>query len=153
MIHKLHVFLSILVCFLTSIAYAQTTDVVQYTQFNGRYDFLMFGNTLNTAANGTAGPCVILTESSADFTLVAGQEIAAAYLYWSGSGGLNDVDLDVKLNGIDITAERIWTTTMGTNANLNFFVVFVVFTEKAKNRGFGEFTFSDMDLTQVIQPY
>lgn len=99
MIHKLHVFLSILVCFLTSIAYAQTTDVVHYTQFNGRYDFLMFGNTLNTAANGTAGPCVILTESSADFTLVPGQEIAAAYLYWSGSGGLNDADIrKVKRN-------------------------------------------------------
>ncbi|HLW62978.1 MAG TPA: hypothetical protein VKY33_06210, partial [Flavobacterium sp.] len=153
MIHKLHVFLSILVCFLTSIAYAQTTDVVHYTQFNGRYDFLMFGNTLNTAANGTAGPCVILTESSADFTLVPGQEIAAAYLYWSGSGGLNDADLDVKLNGIDITAERTWTTTMGTNANLNFFGAFADVTEQVQNTGIGEYTFSDMDLTQVIQPY
>src|SRR5690606_7711502 len=75
-----------------------------YDQFYGKYDYVAIGNTLNTVENnGTASPCVILDESSAELTLNPNQTIIAAYLYWAGSG---NGDYDVKLNGTDITAER-----------------------------------------------
>ncbi|MGK0387142.1 MAG: hypothetical protein ACI849_001763, partial [Patiriisocius sp.] len=78
-------------------------EVVVYAQFNGQYDYLAFGNTLNTGENTGAvppTPCEILTSSSANFELQPGQQVIAAYLYWAGSG---KGDFDVTLNGTPIT--------------------------------------------------
>ena len=45
-------------------------DISLFQQHNGNYDFLTFGNTLNTGENtGGITPCEILTESSAEFQL------------------------------------------------------------------------------------
>ena len=66
---------------------AQEVDV--FAQFNGQYDYLAFGNTLNTGENTGAvppTPCEILTSSSANFELQPDQQLIAAYLYWAGSG-------------------------------------------------------------------
>ena len=79
-------------------------EVTLFQQFEGRYTYLSFGNTLNTGENtGGNTPCEILSESSADFLLESDQTLIAAYLYWAGSGA---VDPDVVLNGNPITAER-----------------------------------------------
>ena len=73
---------------------AQNIDLFQ--QFNGNYDFTAIGNTLNTGPNA----CNILTQSSANLTLTANQDLVAARLYWSGSGGdlLFPADNNVTLN-------------------------------------------------------
>ncbi|GAB5399687.1 MAG: hypothetical protein Aureis2KO_12720 [Aureisphaera sp.] len=79
-------------------------EVELFQQFEGRYSYLSFGNTLNTGENtGGSTPCEILEESSADFVLELDQTLIAAYLYWAGSG---TGDTDVSLNGNAITAER-----------------------------------------------
>ena len=76
--------------------YAQ--DVSLYQQFNGKYDYKAFGNTLNIIENtGGENICEILPESSADFQLNTDQSIVAAYLYWAGSSSINDTE--VSLNG------------------------------------------------------
>ena len=49
---------------------AQEVDV--FAQFNGQYDYLAFGSTLNIGENTGAvppTPCEILTSSSANFEL------------------------------------------------------------------------------------
>ena len=63
---------------------AQTIEL--YSQFNGRYDFVFVGNTMNLAENGTGASCVVNTSSSATLSLNASSTIEKAYLYWAGSG-------------------------------------------------------------------
>lgn len=113
----------------------------------------MFGNTLNPVANGAVTTCSILTQSSALLNLNPGERVEAAYLYWAGSGSLAQADLNVKLNNIDVVAQRTWTTTMGTGSPLPFFGAFADVTQIVTNTGNGTYTFSDMDLSAIIAPY
>ena len=88
---------------------AQNIDLFQ--QFNGNYDFTAIGNTLNTGPNG----CNILTQSSANLTLTANQDIIAARLYWSGSGAELSAtypgDYRVTLNGNVVVADRTYAAS------------------------------------------
>src|SRR5690554_7744513 len=65
--------------------------VSSFQQFTGSYDFTMIGNTLNSDPNGTGASCTILTQSSANLNMAANQTVVAAYLYWSGSGSLQQI--------------------------------------------------------------
>ncbi|AVI49986.1 hypothetical protein C5O00_01915 [Pukyongia salina] len=126
---------------LSSVIIAQ--PVTLFEQFNGRYDFTAFGNTLNTAAN----PCNILTQSSANFTMPPGGTLVAAKLYWGGSG---PGDFNVELNGSAVTAER----TFGINFNgLDFFAAYADVTDIVNLNGNGTYTLADLDLTAVIPAY
>ena len=107
-----YLLLTTLVLLLTQ--YTSTAQMTPYGDFHGKYDFTMFGNTLNLVPNGAVSSCTILTQSSANLNLTPNQTVHAAYLYWSGSGSLAQADLEVKLNGVDIVAERTWTKNMGT---------------------------------------
>lgn len=124
--------------------YAQ--DISLYQQFNGRYDFTFFGNTLNTTENGVNTPCVILTSSSASLDLNTNAIIEKAYLYWAGSG---TGDFDIKLNGTPITAERNFPL-FNTDVELSYFSAFADVTKLVKETGDGLYTVSDLDLTEVI---
>ena len=87
-------------------------NIELYKQYNGKYDYKAFGNTLNISPNS----CNIQTQSSAVFNLSPSQNLISAYLYWSGSGGLiNDTfpgDYEVNLNGITVSAERTFINTL-----------------------------------------
>jgi gliding motility-associated-like protein len=126
--------------------YAQ--DVSIYRQFNGRYDYTAIGNTLNTSENGPLAPCEILTASAATLNLTNNQTIVAAYLYWAGSG---PGDFDVTLNDVPITAERTFSNSLDTNRI--FFAAFTDVTQLILDMGNGDYTLSDLDLTEVIAPY
>ncbi|GEQ86679.1 hypothetical protein ULMS_21870 [Patiriisocius marinistellae] len=135
-------------CF-TGISEAQ--DVELYQQFNGQYDYLAFGNTLNTGENTGATPptpCVILTSSSAQFELQPGQELIAAYLYWAGSG---TGDLQVNFNGTQVTSERTFSDNLGPD--LVYFAAFADVTSIIAASGNGTYTLSELDLTDVIADY
>ncbi|MCW5521216.1 hypothetical protein J1N09_15335, partial [Aureitalea sp. L0-47] len=117
--------------------------VTLFEQFNGRYDFLAFGNTLNTGPN----PCNILTQSSADFSMPIGGTLVTAKLYWAGSGS---GDFDVVLNGDPVTAER----NFGINFNgLDYFAAYADVTNIVNANGNGTYTLSELDLTAVIPAY
>ncbi len=133
-------------CLFSAETFSQEIELFQ--QFNGRYDYLSFGNTLNQEENGLSSDCVILTESSADFQLQAGQQIIAAYLYWAGSG---DGDFDVMLNAVPITAERTFEYQL--NNLQNYFAAFADVTTQVINTGNGTYTLSELDLTAVIEDY
>lgn len=122
-----------------------------FKQYTGRYDFIMIGNTMNIDPNGTNAPCTILTQSSALLNLNAANNIQAAFLYWSGSGSLAQADLNVKLNGTPISAQRTFTTVAPTG--LDFFGAFADVTNFVKATGNVNYTLSDLDITNVIPPY
>lgn len=144
---KLQHFLFI-ACFLTfSAGFAQ--DVSLYQQFNGRYDFVFVGNTLNLTENGAGASCTILTSSSASLNLNNGDQIISAYLYWAGSG---TGDFDIKLNGTDINATRTFPLIQQSSER-PYFSAFADVTDQVIAIGGGNYTVSELDLTQVIGPY
>src|SRR5690606_4450911 len=97
-------------------------DIALYTQFLGKYDFTMIGNTMNPFENSENNSfCHILTSSSAALNLTPDQNIEAAYLYWAGSGSLAQADLNIKLNGNDITPDRTFTTLLATSPTFGAF--------------------------------
>ena len=128
---------------------AQEVDV--FAQFNGQYDYLAFGNTLNTGENTGAvppTPCEILTSSSANFELQPNQQLIAAYLYWAGSG---TGDFDVALNSQQISAQRTFSETISNG--LVYFAAFAEVTSLVQTTGNALYTLSDLDLTDSIAPY
>ncbi len=135
----------ILFLFFVNGIFAQEIEL--YSQFNGHYDYTAIGNTMNTAENN-GGPCVILTSSSANLNLAAGQNVVAAYLYWAGSG-LGD--FDVTLNSTTITAER--TFSFSLDADRQFFAAFTDVTNQIIAEGNSTYTLSDLDLTSIIPSY
>ena len=124
-------------------------NIELYEQFNGKYDYTAFGNTLNLSPNS----CNIQTQSSAIFSLSSSQNLISAYLYWSGSGGLiTDTypgDYQVDLNGISISAER---TFIDNSLDIKFYGAFADVTDILNNFGNGTYTVSDFDLTSNIFP-
>lgn len=124
-------------------------DISLYHQYNGRYDFVFFGNTLNTVENGTGGPCIINTSSSASLSLSSNDQIESAYLYWAGSGF---GDFEIKLNDQDIIAERTFKVTQ-SSSGLPFFSAFADITSQVQSTGTGMYNVSELDLRDVIDYY
>ncbi|MEO6346911.1 MAG: gliding motility-associated C-terminal domain-containing protein [Aquaticitalea sp.] len=123
-------------------------DVTLYQQFNGRYDYVAIGNTLNIIPNGAFPTCDILTSSTAPLNLNQNQTVVAAYLYWAGSG---TGDLDIEVNGVLISAERVFSNT-SFNGRI-YFAAFADITILVQNEGNVNYTISELDLTEVISSY
>jgi len=123
-------------------------DIELYEQFNGRYDYLAIGNTMNLVENSPASPCDILTASSADLFLEADQEVEAAFLYWAGSG---IGDFDIRLNDTPITPERTFANAL--DETRQFFAAVTEITEFIRDNGNITYTVSELDLTDIIADY
>lgn len=121
-------------------------DVALFQQFNGRYDFTIVGNTLNTSENNLNTLCSISTSSSAILTMDATDEIEKAYLYWAGSG---TGDLNVLLNGTPITSERNFAFFQN---DLDYFCAFTDVTAQIRTTGNGNYTLSDLDVSPFLNP-
>ncbi|WP_121666260.1 gliding motility-associated C-terminal domain-containing protein [Mesonia aquimarina] len=120
-------------------------DLSLYDQFNGRYDYTAIGNTLNPSENGAFANCVINTQSDANLTLSASQTVEAAYLYWAGTG---TGDFQVNLNNQPLSADRTFNFTL--DSTRDFFAAFKDITNIVTTTGNGNYTLSDLDLTNVI---
>lgn len=131
-----------------AIASLHAQDISLFQQFNGRFDYVAIGNTLNIAENGPFGPCTIATTSAADLNLETNQNIVAAYLYWAGSG---TGDFEIAVNDIPIIAERTFSDAL--DANRVFFAAFADITDIISTLGNNTYTVSDFDLSNVITPY
>ncbi|WP_051200114.1 T9SS type B sorting domain-containing protein [Flavobacterium subsaxonicum] len=123
---------------------AKGQQIGLYEQFNGRYDFTFFGNTLNQGENGTGMPCAINTSSSATLSLAPNDTMLAAYLYWAGSG---TGEFNITFNGNPISAERTFALSY---SGRNYFSAFADVTSIVLAQGNGSYTVSDFDLTDVI---
>jgi gliding motility-associated-like protein len=127
----------ILLLILSSGLFSQ--DISLYQQFNGQYDYLSFGNTLNEIENGLGSTCTILSESSADLQLQPNQQLIAAYLYWAGSGA---GDYEVTLNETAFTADRTFIYQL--NSNNIYFAAFTDITDFIMDNGNGSYTLKDL---------
>ena len=124
-------------------------DISLFTQVNGRYDFTFIGNTLNPSENNNFSPTFLYTTSSATLNLSSDDRIERAYLYWAGSG---TGDTNVKLNGVDITPDRLSNVT-GTFSNFDYFSAFKDITAQVQSFGNGTYTLSDFDINSLVDEY
>ena len=130
----------------SSIIFGQ--DISLFQQFNGRYDFVFVGNTLNPIENSFQSTVEIFTTSSADLTLNPNDVIEKAYLYWAGSG---TGDFDVKLNGQTLTPDRTFSLQrVASNLVFDYFSAFKEVTAQVQATGNGTYTISDLDVSSFI---
>lgn len=120
-------------------------DVSLYEQFNGRFDFIFIGNTMNNSENNLNTFCnITATSSSATLNLGTNDEIQKAYLYWAGSG---TGDFQVNLNGITINASRNFPLFQN---NFDYFCAFADVTDQILASGNGNYTLSDLDVNPFL---
>ena len=124
-------------------------DISLFNQLNGRYDFTFIGNTMNPAENAFQYPTFLYTQSSATLNLQSNDNVIAAYLYWAGSGS---GDLNVKLNGVDMTPDIV-SNVFGTSSNLTYFSAFKNITSFVQTTGNGIYTLSELDLNSLVTTY
>jgi len=139
--------LPLFIVFVSLLSKAQDIDVFQ--QFYGRYSYTAIGNTLNPAENNLVSFCEILPESTAQLNLTANQNIISAYIYWAGSG---DGDTEVTLNGTDMVADDTLTVTYedAFQGELTYFSCFKEITPFIQDNGNGDYTLSNLDLSNVF---
>lgn len=147
MLKKLLYFIFLLEILFPTLIKAQ--DISLFTQINGRYDFTFIGNTLNPSENTNFSPTFLYTQSSANLSLTSNDRIERAYLYWAGSGA---GDTQIKLNGIDISPDRL-STVNGTFSNFTYFSAFKDITAFVQSTGNGTYTLSDFDINSLVSTY
>ena len=133
---------------LNSSLFAQEIEL--YEQFNGRYDYLAIGNTLNQAENNISGFfCETLPSSQANLNVDNSSTIIAAYLYWAGSG-LGDTE--VSFNGAQIIAEDTYNTVYSDSGlgDLNYFSCYADVTNQILTEGNTTYTLSNLDISETL---
>ena len=138
---------ALIVCLLPlSPLFAQ--DIALYQQFNGRFDFVFFGNTMNPQENSNMTTPAVFTSTSADFALQPTDEIEAAYLYWAGCGA---GDFNVTLNATPVIAERTFAHQWESGGLLyDYFSAFADVTSLVQSTGNGNYTVSNLDVSDYI---
>ncbi|MFZ4670764.1 MAG: gliding motility-associated C-terminal domain-containing protein [Flavobacterium sp.] len=133
------------IVFWLNINCVRSQNISIYKQFNGRFDFTFFGNTMNSAENNSVIDYITGTSSSASLTMNPSDEIEKAYLYWAGSG---DGDFEVNLNSETITPDRTFSynRTFGIDT-FTYFSAFKDVTSIIQNTGNGNYTLSNLDIS------
>ena len=137
--------------FVSLITSAQKVSL--YKQFYGSFDYTMMGNTMNVNPNGDPYSCEILTSSSATLNIREDQEVVAAYLYWSGNGTEKEADLNVLLNNTQVQSQRTSYMYLDVDKQFAYFSAFSDVTQIIQKDRSGEYTLSDLDLTNHIERY
>ncbi|MFN3639857.1 MAG: hypothetical protein ACK4UK_02970, partial [Flavobacterium sp.] len=125
------------------------------TQFNGSYGYTIIGNTHNEFDNWEQNPippCQLLTQSSATLNLNPGQNIVAAYLYWSGIGD-GTHNPEVTLNGINHVADEVYLGYPESVLDFVYFGSYKNITSQVQSQGNGNYTFSNFNLNPIIPLY
>ena len=138
----------ILISFCLFASVAQAQDIELFEQFNGRYDYTAFGNTLNIFENNLDDSfCEILESSSADLNLSADQTPIAAYLYWAGSGV---ADTQIMVNDVEVISEVNYSVEFSTTSTLEYFACFADVTDLILDQGNTTYTLSELDISETL---
>jgi len=127
-----------------------TQDISLFQQFNGHYDYLAIGNTLNPAENNLVQSfCETLPSSQATLNVSPTATIVEAYLYWAGSG---TGDLEVSLNNTNIIAEDTYITDYldPTYGTLNYFSCYANVTDQILAEGNTIYELSNLDISETL---
>ena len=139
--------LYVLLFALTKPSIAQEIELFQ--QFNGRYDYIAIGNTLNPFENNLDNSfCFPLESSSAELNLSNTSTVVAAYLYWAGSG---TGDTSVNINGLTVEADDTYTVDFieGTDT-LTYFSCYADITSFIMTEGNTSYELSGLDITEIL---
>ena len=126
-------------------------EVSLYQQFNGHYDYVGIGNTLNPFENNLVEDfCETLPSSQAELNLPNPSHIIAAYLYWAGSGAGDTV---ITLNDTTINADSTYTVPYDdlTYGPLTYFSCFADVTDFVVLQGNAVYQLSDLDISATLQ--
>jgi trimeric autotransporter adhesin len=127
----------LLCCLLTGLA--QADAITRFSRFTGNYNYVVTGGSLRNQPN-SVNSCSLTSSNTQTLSgIPAGSSIAAAILYWGGSG--SSIDNSVSLNGNTVIADRTFTSTpavtgttfFGGSANVTSYV-----------SGNGSFTFGNL---------
>jgi len=138
----------LIIGFFQTIVVAQ--DITLFNQFNGRYDYLAIGNTLNQAENNLNGFfCETLPSSEASLNVDPSSNIIAAYLYWAGSGS---GDTEVTLNNTDIIADETYTVDYDDpfQGILTYFSCYADVTNQILAEGNTVYELSNLDISETL---
>ena len=137
--HYVQLFIHALALLLLSgLAVVHADTISRYTRFTGNYDYVVTGGSLR---NSSSNECSLATSSSQTLSSIpSGATVAAAYLYWGGSG--TTTDSTVTLNSSSVTADETFSTTYSTRT---FFGGFADVTSLVS--GNGTMTFSGLSVT------
>src|SRR5690606_19884567 len=125
-------------------------EITLFQQFNGQYDYLAFGNTLNSGENNIDRDfCDVLSESQADLLMPPNTTIVAAYLYWAGSG---NGDFEVALNNNPISADNTYLVEYNdpTYGLLTYFSCYTDVTDFITTTGNATYNFSGLDISETL---
>lgn len=141
-------YIVLLLLLFSKIGFAQ--DITLFNQFNGRYDYLAIGNTLNPAENNIVGTfCETLPSSQATLDVDASSSIIKAYLYWAGSG---TGDMEVTLNATDIIADETYTVDYEDpfQGDLTYFSCYADVTDQVLAEGNTTYELSNLDISETL---
>ncbi|HZF16813.1 MAG TPA: DUF11 domain-containing protein [Steroidobacteraceae bacterium] len=119
-------------------AFSQAAPIARFARFVGHINTVATGGALRDQPN-TGNACSLANNPSSNALsgIPAGSTIAAAYLYWGGSGAT--VDSQVSLNGVTVNASRTFTVAV---AGVTSFGGFANVT--AQVAGNGTYTFGNL---------
>jgi uncharacterized repeat protein (TIGR01451 family) len=97
---------------------AEAQALSLYRQHEGPYEYVVTGNSFRTESN-TGDACAVGNTADAALTLPAGATVVAAYLYWGGSGPV-DNQVTFRRPGTDpnVTADGTHTDAYNNNGTL-----------------------------------
>ncbi|NNF75005.1 MAG: T9SS type B sorting domain-containing protein [Flavobacteriaceae bacterium] len=141
--------IAITICILILPISLWSQNIELFQQFNGRYDYLAIGNTLNQFENNLDGSfCEILPGSSADLFLESDQQLLSAYLYWAGSGV---ADTEVSLNDLNVISEIDYSVSFDSSSGeLIYFSCFADVTEIIAELGNTTYTLANLDIAETL---
>gem|GEM_PF-5629733 len=154
----LGLFLSLVPLFSYGQSCISSGSITEYVpgRISGGVDFTMIGATLNPQENNTVSEAQcgsfnpVLT-ASADLVVPAGDEIIAAYLYWSGTG---DPDNNISLNGVAVNAERCWTQSVDFNSSsINLSSSWAEVTDQVIATGNATYTVSNWNRQSIYEQF
>ena len=147
---------TIILLFIYNFCWGQyDVPITLYSQFNGKYDYTIIGNTHNEFDNWQNPPpqCQMLNQSSAMLNLQPNQTVVAAYLYWSGIGN-GSQQPNPMLNMAVMTPDQTFITDINPPISpLLYFTNFKDITSLIQTNGNVNYSFSSYDLNVLLPDY
>lgn len=138
--------LAVLLLALVAPGRAAAQALTQLTQFEGNIDYVVSGATFRANSNN-GNTCTVNATAAAPITVPTGATVVAAYLFWGGSGSLDNTVTLARPSGgnVNLTADDDAAATFNNGTNFPYFGAYKNIT--ANFVGSGTYTLSNLTVT------